>query len=342
MYDQTAEMQRRKPSKGLMSVSGKQREKSYHPMADKGRFEDTSMAHVAQGEMIVPEPVLRGNPRLKADIEQSISSYGVDPKNFQISGNPKINPETGQPEFFFKKIFKAFKKVAPIIAPIVLGPAGVGLTGLALGAASAGVGAAAGALDGGGLKGALIGGATGALAGGGAGALTKAAGLTGTAAKAASGALIGGASGSQFGVKGALTGAALGGIGGALSGKGVLGSAGGSGKPNVVDGITLPSRKPTGLLGTLSTKGSAALGNVAADPLKYSNLASSAIKLAGAGAGGTTVNNYAPSNQGISDTTEEEVPTIGGGGEGAPPETSNLDNSRLAGNSYRGSRYRNF
>jgi len=106
-------------------------------LAAKGRFGDTMLAHI--------------NPR-EAEVLR------------QMGGSGTINPHTGLPEFFFKKLFKAVKNVfkavvkiaAPIVATVVAGPW-----------AGAAVGALIGAGGGGGLKGALIGGLTGSLGPGG-------------------------------------------------------------------------------------------------------------------------------------------------------------------------------
>ena len=94
-------------------------------MATLGRYGDNYMVHAKDGETFVPGEVLDANPKLKSDLFTQMRVMGVnDPERF-IVGNElnSINPITGQPEFFFKKIFKAFKKVAktalPIIAPIV-------------------------------------------------------------------------------------------------------------------------------------------------------------------------------------------------------------------------------
>jgi len=94
-------------------------------MATLGRYGDNYMVHAKDGETFVPGEVLDANPKLKSDLFTQMRVMGVnDPERF-IVGNElnSINPITGQPEFFFKKIFKAFKKVAktalPVIAPIV-------------------------------------------------------------------------------------------------------------------------------------------------------------------------------------------------------------------------------
>ena len=94
-------------------------------MATLGRYGDNYMVHAKDGETFVPGEVLDANPKLKSDLFAQMRVMGVnDPERF-IVGNElnSINPITGQPEFFFKKIFKAvkkvFKKSLPIIAPIV-------------------------------------------------------------------------------------------------------------------------------------------------------------------------------------------------------------------------------
>lgn len=79
-------------------------------------------------------------------------------------GEPTINPETGMPEFFLGKIGKALKKVAKVALPIASVAAnfipGVGPL------VSAGLGAAGGLINGGGIGGALAGAAPGLLNGG--------------------------------------------------------------------------------------------------------------------------------------------------------------------------------
>jgi hypothetical protein len=94
-------------------------------MATLGRYGDNYMVHAKDGETFVPGEVLDANPKLKSDLFAQMRVMGVtNPERF-IVGNElnSINPITGQPEFFFKKIFKAVKKVfktaLPIIAPIV-------------------------------------------------------------------------------------------------------------------------------------------------------------------------------------------------------------------------------
>jgi len=87
-------------------------------IADLGRFEDAYIAHVAEGETVVPMEVLDSNPRLKAMLFNQMLDMGINPERY-IVGNDfnSINPVTGQPEFFLKKIFKGAKKALKSIAP---------------------------------------------------------------------------------------------------------------------------------------------------------------------------------------------------------------------------------
>ena len=109
-------------------------------------------------------------------------------------GEPTINPETGMPEFFLGKVFKVFKKIAPIAVSFIPGVGPI---------AGAALGAGLGAVDGG-WKGALAGGLSGAM--GGAGGLgTKLGGsILSKGASEATKAALGSA------ITGALTGAITG------------------------------------------------------------------------------------------------------------------------------------
>jgi len=87
-------------------------------LADLGRYEDAYIAHVAEGETVVPMEVLDSNPKLKAMLFNQMLDMGINPERY-IVGNElnSINPVTGQPEFFLKKIFKGAKKALKSIAP---------------------------------------------------------------------------------------------------------------------------------------------------------------------------------------------------------------------------------
>ena len=174
--------------------------------ADAGRATDTILAHLTLGEIVIPREIVE-DPEVSQIIQSVFQAYGADMREFTV-GDPanKINPETGYPEFFFKKLKKLFKKIAPIALPI-LGSMIPGV-GTALGAALGG--AAGGLVSGGGIKaaltGAALGGIGGHLSGGASGILGKAAGTSLDVVKGISG-LQGPTLGS--GIKGALSGGGL-------------------------------------------------------------------------------------------------------------------------------------
>ena len=90
-------------------------------LADFGRNGDTYVVHAKEGETVIPMEVLDNNPRLKDMLFQQMRDLDLDPYRY-IVGNElnSINPDTGQPEFFIKKLFKGLKKVVKKVAPIVL------------------------------------------------------------------------------------------------------------------------------------------------------------------------------------------------------------------------------
>ena len=118
-----------------------------------GRFEDDHIAHVATGETVVPKGILDANPELRKMLYDQFKEFQVNPEEFVV-GSPamKINPVTGQPEFFLKSLTRGLEKIAektglkklgkklaplaPIAAafipggPIISGAVGAGLQGL--------------------------------------------------------------------------------------------------------------------------------------------------------------------------------------------------------------------
>ena len=169
---------------------------------DAGRGTDTVLAHMSLGEIVIPR-AMQDDPRVMEFLQQAFEAMGADIREFTV-GDPanKINPETGYPEFGFGSFLKKAFKVA---APLALSYFAPGL-GSAIGGGLLGAGAAGSAT----LGNALLGGGIGALTGG--------------------------------GLKGALTGAALGGVGANI------GSLGGSaGLANGAQGATNQS----GILGAV-------------------------------------------------------------------------------------------
>ena len=88
-----------------------------------GREGDIYIVHAAEGETVVPMEVLEKSPRLKKMLFAQMQEMGLAPERYVI-GNKlnSINPVTGKPEFFFKKLFggikNVFKKAAPILGAI--------------------------------------------------------------------------------------------------------------------------------------------------------------------------------------------------------------------------------
>ena len=96
-------------------------------IAGLGRGEDTMLAHVAPGEMVVP-PVL--SPETQETIKQEMIAVGLDPNQYTVGDGMSINPITGMAEFgFLKKLGKSLKKVVKKVAPIAA--IGLGVAGFA-------------------------------------------------------------------------------------------------------------------------------------------------------------------------------------------------------------------
>jgi hypothetical protein len=100
-------------------------------LAEFGRYEDTYMVHAAEGETVIPMEVFDKNPALKESLFAQMREMGIEPEEYIVGSElNSLNPVTGQPEFFLKKLFrglkkavkKAFKVVAPIVVQALLTP----------------------------------------------------------------------------------------------------------------------------------------------------------------------------------------------------------------------------
>ena len=110
-------------------------------IAGLGRGEDTMLAHVAPGEMVVP-PVI--TPETQKIIEQEMMAVGLNPNEYRVGDGMSINPITGMAEFGFlkklgKSLKKVVKKVAPIALPLLIPGVGGALSG-ALGSVGSAIG----------------------------------------------------------------------------------------------------------------------------------------------------------------------------------------------------------
>jgi len=101
-------------------------------MAAQGRNGDTEVAHVTPGETIVPHSIQ--TPEVMSVLSEEFQRQGVPMSRYVVQGRRtkrgpnSINPETGQPEFFLKKLAKAATGAA--IGYATGGPAGAVMGGV--------------------------------------------------------------------------------------------------------------------------------------------------------------------------------------------------------------------
>jgi hypothetical protein len=89
-------------------------------LAEYGRHEDEYMVHAAEGETVIPMAVLEANPRLRKNLFAQMEAMGLDPERYVVGSElNSINPVTGQPEFFLKKLFKGVKKLVKKVVKVV-------------------------------------------------------------------------------------------------------------------------------------------------------------------------------------------------------------------------------
>ena len=126
-------------------------------VAAAGRGQDTTLAHLTPGEVVLP-PEMMESDEFERAVEDRFGELNLDPAKYVVGmGIASLNPVTGLEEFgFFKKIGKSIKKFAKKIAPIA-GPLANFIPGV--GPVVAGViGAATNVAGGKGLEGAISGG----------------------------------------------------------------------------------------------------------------------------------------------------------------------------------------
>ena len=118
----------------------------------QGMEEDTELAHVRLGEVILP-PEFLDDDEFGTAVEKKFEEAGINPEEAIVGGIGTLNPNTGLQQFFLKKIAKGLKKVVKKVAPIAAFIPGVGT---ALGGVLGGIGGLATKIPG-------IGGALGSL-----------------------------------------------------------------------------------------------------------------------------------------------------------------------------------
>jgi hypothetical protein len=93
--------------------------------ASQGRDGDTTVAHLTEGEIVIPAPVFDANPQAADSLEKTMIDMGIDPRTRmvdstgQLGGIASINPETGLQEFgFLSKAWKKIKNVGRKVAKV--------------------------------------------------------------------------------------------------------------------------------------------------------------------------------------------------------------------------------
>lgn len=89
-------------------------------LAQAGRGEDTALAHVRPGEVVIP-PEAFEDPEFESLIEKKFEELNIDPARMVVGvGIASLNPITGLEEFgFFKKLAKGVKKVVKkVVKPL--------------------------------------------------------------------------------------------------------------------------------------------------------------------------------------------------------------------------------
>ena len=89
-------------------------------LAQAGRGEDTALAHVRPGEVVIP-PEAFEDPEFESLIEKKFKELNIDPARMVVGvGIASLNPITGLEEFgWFKKVAKSAKKVVTkVIKPL--------------------------------------------------------------------------------------------------------------------------------------------------------------------------------------------------------------------------------
>jgi hypothetical protein len=94
-------------------------------LAEFGRNGDIYVVHAAEGETVVPTEVLDANPQVKEMLFAQMRDMGLNPDEYVVGSElNSINPDTGMPEFFFKKLFRGVKKIIKKAAPLIVATLG--------------------------------------------------------------------------------------------------------------------------------------------------------------------------------------------------------------------------
>ena len=129
----------------LENLLGKSKQKIQAPLAPlatqlamAGEGEDTTLAHLRPGEVVIP-PEFMEDDAFEDALEKKFKEFNINPEQAVVgAGIANLNPQTGLEQFgFFKKLGKKLKKVVKKVAPIAAFIPGVGT---ALGGVLGGIG----------------------------------------------------------------------------------------------------------------------------------------------------------------------------------------------------------
>jgi len=89
-------------------------------LASLGRGGDDHIGHLTTGEKVLPLPVAQ-DPSVQRVINDAFAKHDLDPNQYTVGhAANSINPNTQFAEFgFFKKLGKAFRKVAQVVGTVV-------------------------------------------------------------------------------------------------------------------------------------------------------------------------------------------------------------------------------
>lgn len=92
---------------------------------EAGRDTDNMVGHLTVGEIVIPRNIADDKDAQKV-LAALFESYDIDMEEFTVGHEKnKINPETGYPEFFLKKAFKAVTGVVKDVVGSVAGALGI-------------------------------------------------------------------------------------------------------------------------------------------------------------------------------------------------------------------------
>lgn len=97
-------------------------------IAALGRNGDSLMAHVTPGDVIIPRDIVLENPEFLTKFKKAMQNMGGDYRtHIAGSGYDSINPDTGQPEYFFSGIRNFFRNPGKQLKNLVRDPIGTAI-----------------------------------------------------------------------------------------------------------------------------------------------------------------------------------------------------------------------